>query len=222
MFDAIWSLHVPCADVYNDGVSAVSWLSPKGLPAVRDSVCHYIETRDNLSHVDPENIYLTNGASAGIAAVLQLLVSNEGDGVMIPIPQYPLYTATLALLGATPVPYYPDEAKVGGTRRTHALLLGTAGYMQGCSTLGGGRVIDASHCAHCLVVSSPSCTGALHRLVCTCKPTHDCIRPQYHSCYTFRGCWFGHPAVLSRALTLQWHTGVDAVGRRSASGGQEQ
>eukprot|EP00041_Stephanoeca_diplocostata_P013080 m.225607 g.225607 ORF g.225607 m.225607 type:complete len:123 (-) comp19208_c0_seq2:1100-1468(-) len=30
---------------------------------------------------------------------------------MIPIPQYPLYTATLALLGATPVPYYPDETK---------------------------------------------------------------------------------------------------------------
>lgn len=43
--------------------------------------------------------------------ILQLLVTGPEDGVMIPIPQYPLYSATLSLLNGTAVHYYPDEAK---------------------------------------------------------------------------------------------------------------
>lgn len=59
---------------------------------------------------DPESIYLTAGASAGVSNILQLLISSPEDGVMIPIPQYPLYTAALALNKAHAVEYYLSEA----------------------------------------------------------------------------------------------------------------
>ncbi|KAA1122776.1 hypothetical protein PGTUg99_008566 [Puccinia graminis f. sp. tritici] len=59
---------------------------------------------------DPETIYLTAGASAGVSNIMQLLLSKETDGVMIPIPQYPLYTAALALNSARAVEYYLSEA----------------------------------------------------------------------------------------------------------------
>ncbi|KAG1230256.1 hypothetical protein G6F68_019307 [Rhizopus microsporus] len=38
-----------------------------------------------------------------------MLTQDSNSGIMIPIPQYPLYSASLALYGATPVPYYLDE-----------------------------------------------------------------------------------------------------------------
>lgn len=58
---------------------------------------------------DPELIFLTAGASAGVAQILDISLK-EGEGCMIPIPQYPLYTATLAHIGAKPIPYYLDES----------------------------------------------------------------------------------------------------------------
>jgi alanine transaminase len=59
---------------------------------------------------DPEHIFLTAGASAGVSQILGLAL-RSGDGCMIPIPQYPLYTATLAYLGAKPIPYYLQETE---------------------------------------------------------------------------------------------------------------
>lgn len=58
---------------------------------------------------DPELIYLTAGASAGVSNIMQVIVSSPKTGVLIPIPQYPLYTATLALLSAQACPYYLKE-----------------------------------------------------------------------------------------------------------------
>jgi alanine transaminase len=57
---------------------------------------------------NPEHIFLTAGASAGVSQILGLALK-EGEGCMIPIPQYPLYTATLSYLGAKPIPYYLQE-----------------------------------------------------------------------------------------------------------------
>lgn len=59
---------------------------------------------------DPERIYLTSGASAGVETIMDLLIANPKCGVLIPIPQYPLYTAALALHKAVPCPYYLDES----------------------------------------------------------------------------------------------------------------
>ena len=61
---------------------------------------------------DPDNIYLTTGASDGISTILKLLVSGAGKsrtGEMIPIPQYPLYSAVISELNAVQVNYILDE-----------------------------------------------------------------------------------------------------------------
>ncbi|KAK6361467.1 hypothetical protein TWF730_005194 [Orbilia blumenaviensis] len=80
----------------------------QGAPPLRDSVAKYIEQRDGHP-ADPESIYLTTGASSGVNTLLHVIASSPNTGVMIPIPQYPLYTATLALLDAKPVEYFLEE-----------------------------------------------------------------------------------------------------------------
>jgi len=57
----------------------------------------------------PDNIFLTTGASQGVNYLINITLATPNDGIMIPIPQYPLYTATLAVLKGKPVPYYPIE-----------------------------------------------------------------------------------------------------------------
>ena len=53
-----------------------------------------------------DNIFLTSGASAGIQYVLQAMIANKDVGILIPIPQYPLYSASVALYNGSVVPYY--------------------------------------------------------------------------------------------------------------------
>lgn len=64
--------------------------------------------RDGHS-ANADDIFLTAGASSGVSTILNTICVSKSTGVLIPIPQYPLYTATLALVDATPVPYYLDE-----------------------------------------------------------------------------------------------------------------
>lgn len=85
-----------------------AYTNSNGLATVREAVARFIGQRDGYP-ADADAIYLTNGASEGIVRVLNAIVSGPNVGVLIPIPQYPLYTATLAMLNATPVPYYLDE-----------------------------------------------------------------------------------------------------------------
>lgn len=81
----------------------------KGVRGIREQVAEFLTRRDGVL-TDPEQIYLTNGASEGISRVLQLFASaTEGVGVLIPIPQYPLYAAAVTLMNAKVVPYYLDE-----------------------------------------------------------------------------------------------------------------
>lgn len=80
-----------------------------GVPLIRQHIAEFMEKRDGFP-ADPETIYLTAGASAGVSNILQLMLSSVSDGVMIPIPQYPLYTAALALNEARAVEYYLSEA----------------------------------------------------------------------------------------------------------------
>ena len=49
----------------------------------------YIEKRDGIGTVDSENVVMSTGASGAIVALLKMLVRGPGDGIMIPIPQYP-------------------------------------------------------------------------------------------------------------------------------------
>jgi len=79
-----------------------------GIPFIRKAVANFIEKRDNIPS-DPDKIILTDGASKGVQAALTMLIKSSRDGVMIPIPQYPLYSATITLLGGVQIGYYLDE-----------------------------------------------------------------------------------------------------------------
>uniref|UniRef100_A0A8C8JNI3 alanine transaminase n=1 Tax=Oncorhynchus tshawytscha TaxID=74940 RepID=A0A8C8JNI3_ONCTS len=96
------------------GGSVGAYSASQGIDCVRQDVARYIERRDGGVPCDPDNVYLTTGASDGIVTMLKLLVCGEGasrTGVMISIPQYPLYSAALAELGAVQINYYLNEEK---------------------------------------------------------------------------------------------------------------
>jgi alanine transaminase len=79
-----------------------------GIPFIRKAVAEFIARRDGIP-ADPNRILLTDGASKGVQAVFTLLTNKENDGYMIPIPQYPLYSATIDLYGARQINYFLDE-----------------------------------------------------------------------------------------------------------------
>jgi alanine transaminase len=81
------------------------------LNSYRVSSCKIVLTAERDGYpAYPENVFLTAGASQGVTYLLQtILATPKKDGILIPIPQYPLYTATLALLKGAPVPYYLTE-----------------------------------------------------------------------------------------------------------------
>jgi aspartate/methionine/tyrosine aminotransferase len=86
-----------------------------GYGFVRKTVCNFVEERDQTGFsVNPSEIFLTNGASRAVQMALSLITNNATDGVMLPIPQYPLYSATLHMLGSAVVPYELDEASNWG------------------------------------------------------------------------------------------------------------
>ncbi len=79
-----------------------------GIPFVRQAVADFISNRDGIP-ADRDHVILTDGASKGAQAVLTALLRSPSDGFMIPIPQYPLYSASLSLYGGKQVGYYLDE-----------------------------------------------------------------------------------------------------------------
>jgi glutamate--glyoxylate aminotransferase len=90
------------------GVGAYS--DSKGVMVVRQEVADFIQ-RTTGQYSDPNNIFLSNGASDCARLLLSALIRGPSDGIMVPIPQYPLYSAAIALYGGELVPYYLDEAK---------------------------------------------------------------------------------------------------------------
>jgi len=86
-----------------------AYTESKGYRFVREAVAEFIRARDGIAS-DPESIFLTDGASKGVQAALHLLIADARDGIMIPIPQYPLYSATITLFGGAQVPYHLVES----------------------------------------------------------------------------------------------------------------
>ena len=79
-----------------------------GIPFIRKAIAEFIEKRDGIP-ADPNRIMLTDGASKGVHTVFTLLTNKANDGYMIPIPQYPLYSAAIELYGARQINYFLDE-----------------------------------------------------------------------------------------------------------------
>lgn len=83
---------------------------------IREAIARFIDERDRRDSVDfvgadPEQIFITNGASEGAKYVIDMLIAHKNDGIMIPTPQYPLYSASIKRTGGVQVNYYPDEDK---------------------------------------------------------------------------------------------------------------
>ena len=95
---------VPSAGAYSDS---------QGVLLVRQEVAAFISERDGVE-AKPEDIFLTDGASAGVKMMLQLLIRGPQDGVITPVPQYPLYSASVAMLNGTLAPYYLNEDEAWG------------------------------------------------------------------------------------------------------------
>jgi aspartate/methionine/tyrosine aminotransferase len=99
--------------IIHAGGSTGAYSESQGRLHVRENVVAFIKNRDghvnDNGYTTTEDIFLTDGASAGVQACLNVLLRNEKDGIMIPIPQYPLYSATIPLLGGSPIPYYLNE-----------------------------------------------------------------------------------------------------------------
>jgi alanine transaminase len=85
----------------------------QGVKVCREDIAAGITARDGYP-ASPDNIYITDGASPGVHMMMQMLLRSEKDGIMCPIPQYPLYSASIALHGGTLVPYYLNESSGWG------------------------------------------------------------------------------------------------------------
>lgn len=89
-----------------------SYTDSMGIEVIRKHVAAYISERDNGIPADPDNIILSTGASGAIKNLLALFhaeVNGKRSGIMVPIPQYPLYSATIAEFDMAQVDYYLDE-----------------------------------------------------------------------------------------------------------------
>ncbi|KAL1841667.1 hypothetical protein VTJ49DRAFT_6773 [Mycothermus thermophilus] len=94
--------------------SVGAYSASNGAPAIRQSVAEFLERRDGFP-ANWEDIYLSAGASSGVNTLLHIICKDSTSGVLVPIPQYPLYTASLSVLDAHCVPYYLEEHKNWGT-----------------------------------------------------------------------------------------------------------
>ena len=121
-------------ELRNEIGSIGAYSHSQGVPFIRMSVAKFIQggflsfpvwsaylpscpDRDGFP-ADPNHIFLTGGASAGVSLLISMLISSPTSGILIPIPQYPLYTATLAQNRGVGIPYYLDESSGWSTSVT--------------------------------------------------------------------------------------------------------
>jgi alanine-synthesizing transaminase len=91
--------NLPASSGYSDS---------KGVFAARKAIMHYTQQK-NIAGIDLDDIYIGNGASELIVMAMQALL-NDGDEVLIPAPDYPLWTAAVSLSSGRPVHYLCDES----------------------------------------------------------------------------------------------------------------
>ena len=90
-------------DMIRNLPNAAAYSDSKGIFAARKAVMHYTQ-QQGVSGVALDDIYLGNGASELIVMATNGLL-NDGDELLIPAPDYPLWTAAVSLSGGTPVHY---------------------------------------------------------------------------------------------------------------------
>jgi alanine-synthesizing transaminase len=107
---AVFGLEPPdeiVQDIIRNLPAAAGYTDSKGLFAPRKSVVHYTQEK-GIAGVSVDDVYLGNGASELIVMALNALL-DDGDQILVPAPDYPLWTAAVSLSGGTPVHYLCDE-----------------------------------------------------------------------------------------------------------------
>ena len=94
-------------DMIRNLAGAAGYTDSKGLFAPRRSVVHYTQEK-HIANVTVDDVYLGNGASELIVMAMNALL-NADDEILVPAPDYPLWTAAVSLSGGTPVHYICDE-----------------------------------------------------------------------------------------------------------------
>lgn len=98
--------------IVRDMIEAVTYAhgysESRGIMSARRAVVSRYEEIPDFPHLDPDDVFLGNGVSELITMTMQALL-DEGDEVLIPAPDYPLWTAMTSLGGGTPVHYLCDE-----------------------------------------------------------------------------------------------------------------
>ncbi|MBA3995893.1 MAG: aminotransferase [Candidatus Accumulibacter sp.] len=95
-------------DMIRNLPNAAGYSDSKGIFAARKAIMHYTQEK-NIKGVTLEDIYVGNGVSELIVMAMNALL-NAGDEVLVPAPDYPLWTAAVSLSGGTPRHYLCDEA----------------------------------------------------------------------------------------------------------------
>ena len=95
-------------DMIRNLPDAAGYTDSKGLFAPRKAVVHYTQEK-RIAGVTVDDVYLGNGASELIVMALNALL-DDGDEILVPAPDYPLWTAAVSLSGGRPVHYLCDEA----------------------------------------------------------------------------------------------------------------
>ncbi|TLU64133.1 pyridoxal phosphate-dependent aminotransferase [Thalassotalea litorea] len=95
-------------DVIHNLPTAQGYSESQGIYSARVAVMQYYQQR-GLKNLNVDNIYIGNGVSELIVMAMQALLNN-GDEVLIPAPDYPLWTAAVSLSSGKPVHYRCDDA----------------------------------------------------------------------------------------------------------------
>lgn len=96
------------ADIVHNLPEAQGYSDSRGIYSARTAVAQYYQSH-GLTDTSVEDVFIGNGVSELISMVLQAFL-DDGNEVLIPAPDYPLWTGAVSLSGGTPVHYRCDEA----------------------------------------------------------------------------------------------------------------
>ncbi len=94
-------------DMIHNLPQAQGYSDSRGIYSARTAVASFYQS-EGMRDVDVDDVFIGNGVSEMITMVLQALV-DDGDEILVPAPDYPLWTGAVSLAGGTPVHYLCDE-----------------------------------------------------------------------------------------------------------------
>ncbi|GJN33911.1 hypothetical protein PR202_gb22541 [Eleusine coracana subsp. coracana] len=98
------------------------YTSSRGIKSLRQAVADGISARDGFPS-DPDDIFLTDGASAAVNLMMQILIRSSEDAILCPLPEYPIYSASIILHGGTMVMSITNQEEIVEFCRKEGLVI---------------------------------------------------------------------------------------------------